>query len=499
MSVEPASKKPEVNDPYKASQEADWENFRDHLTTTDKRGHRQWIYAKKPHGQWTKRRTWVSWLLIGVMFAGPFIKINGNPLLMMNIVERRFSILGQLFWPQDMIIFAVAMLTFITGIIVFTTAFGRLWCGWTCPQTVMMEMVFRKLEYLIEGDALTQKKLAAAPWTAGKLAKKTFKLGIFFVLSFIIGNTLLAYIIGLDALIPIITDDPRQHVTGLVFMILFTLLFFAIFARFREQACTYICPYGRLQSAMLDENTMVVAYDNKRGEKRGKFQRNEPLVHRIAKGNGDCVDCHQCVAVCPTGIDIRDGVQMECVHCTACIDACDTVMDKIGSPRGLIRYASLNSIEKGEPFRITPRMKLYAVVLTGLIALFLTLVFTRSAVEAMFLRAPGSLFMQAAGGKIENLYTLKLVNKTMRDLSVELKLENPPGTLQVMGEEHLVVPGGKLLQTSVLIQLSPETLTGATTKLRVGVYSNGKRMQIVKTVFVGPRKSEHNEEKEHHD
>ncbi len=492
-------KKPDDSDPYKASQEADWENFRDHLTTTDKHGQRQWIYAKQPHGKWTQRRTWVSWLLIGIMFAGPFIKINGNPLLMMNIVERRFSILGQLFWPQDMVIFAVAILTFITGIIVFTTAFGRLWCGWTCPQTVMMEMVFRKLEYLIEGDAVQQRLLAAAPWTAGKFAKKACKLGIFFGLSFIIGNTLLAYIIGSDELIHIIRDDPHNHASGLAFMILFTLVFFAIFARFREQACTYICPYGRLQSAMLDENTMVVAYDHKRGEKRGRLQRSEYLVERIAKGKGDCIDCHQCVAVCPTGIDIRDGVQMECVHCTACIDACDTVMDKVGTPRGLIRYASLNSIEKGDPFRFTPRMKLYAVVLTGLIALFLTLVFTRSAVEAMFLRAPGSLFMQTTDGKIENLYTLKLVNKTMRDLSVELKLENPPGTLQVLGEEHLVVPGGKLLQTSVLIQLAPETLTGATTRLRVGVYSNGKLMQTVKTVFVGHRKSEHNEEKEYHD
>ncbi len=488
MTSEPPNKKSDDHDPFQASQEADWQNFRDHLTTTDKLGRRQWVYAKEPHGKWTQRRTWVSWLLIGIMFTGPFIKINGNPLLMMNIVERRFSILGQLFWPQDMVIFAVAMLIFITGIIIFTTAFGRLWCGWTCPQTVMMEMVFRKLEYWIEGDAVQQRLLAAAPWTAGKFAKKAFKLGIFFALSFIIGNTLLAYIIGLDALIPIITDDPRQHVTGLTFMILFTLLFFAIFARFREQACTYICPYGRLQSAMLDENTMVVAYDHKRGEQRGKLQRNEQLVKRIAGGHGDCIDCHQCVAVCPTGIDIRDGVQMECVHCTACIDACDTVMDKVGSPRGLIRYASLNSIEKGEAFRFTPRMKLYAVVLTGLIALFLTLVFTRSAVEAMFLRAPGSLFITTTDGKIENLYTLKLVNKTMRQLPVELKLEGGVGQLEIMGEKNLVVPPGKLIETSVLIQLEPAAVTGAATKLKVGVYSNGKLMQTVKTVFVGPRK-----------
>lgn len=491
MNLKPASQKPEEHDPFKASQQADWENFRDHLTTADKLGHRRWIYAKKPQGQWTRRRTWVATLLIGIMFAGPFIKLNGNPLLMMNIVERRFSILGQLFWPQDMIIFAVALLIFITGIIIFTTAFGRLWCGWTCPQTVMMEMVFRKIEYLIEGDALTQKKLAAAPWTAAKLGKKSLKLGIFFVLSFIIGNTLLAYIIGSDELLKIITDDPANHVVGLTFMILFTLLFFAIFARFREQACTFICPYGRFQSTMLDENSMIVAYDHKRGEKRGRLQRDEPLVKRIAKGNGDCIDCHQCVAVCPTGIDIRNGVQMECVHCTACIDACDAVMDKVGSPRGLIRYASLNSIEKGEPFRITPRMKLYAVVLAGLIALFLTLVFTRPVVEAMFLRAPGSLFMQTTDGQIENLYTLKLVNKTMRALPVELKLEDGNGQLEIMGEKNLVVPAGKLLETSVLVQFPPAQLDGATTKLRVGVYSGGKKIQTVKTVFVGPRKSEH--------
>jgi len=492
---------PKDHDPFLASQEADLQNFRDHLTTADKLGHRQWVYAKEPHGKWTQRRTWVSALLIGIMFVGPFIRINGNPLLMMNIIERRFSILGQLFWPQDMIIFAVALLIFITGIIIFTTAFGRLWCGWTCPQTVMMEMVFRKLEYLIEGDVVEQRKLDAAPWTALKFGKKVCKLGIFFVLSFVIGNTLLAYIIGSDALILIITDDPRHHVSGLVFMVLFTLLFFAIFARFREQACTFICPYGRLQSAMLDENTMVVAYDHKRGEKRGKLRRDELLVKRIASGQGDCIDCHQCVAVCPTGIDIRNGVQMECVHCTACIDACDTVMDKVGTPRGLIRYASLNSIEKGEPFRFTSRMKLYAVVLTGLVALFLTLVFTRAAVEAMFLRAPGSLFMQTAEGNIENLYTLKLVNKTMHDLPVELKLEGGAGQLDVMGDKNLIVPAGKLLETSVLIQFPPAALAGATTKLRVGVYANGKLMQTVKTVFVGPRKSESDpaKEHEHHD
>jgi cytochrome c oxidase accessory protein FixG len=465
-----------------------WEDFRDRLSTADREGYRRWIYARQPCGRWTRRRTWLSSVLIGVMFLGPFVRINGNPLLMMNIVERRFSILGQPFWPQDAVIFAVAMLIFLTGIILFTTAFGRLWCGWTCPQTVMMEMVFRKIEYAIEGDALAQRELAAAPWHARKLFKKSLKLGIFLVLSFVIGNTLLAYIIGSDALFRIVSDDPRNHLAGLTFMVLFTLVFFAIFARFREQACTFICPYGRLQSTMLDENSMVVAYDHKRGERRGQLLRRDAMGQRTAAGLGDCIDCHQCVAVCPTGIDIRNGLQMECVHCTACIDACDTVMDKIGRPRGLIRYASLNSIEKGVPFRFTARMGAYAGVLGGLVALFLVLVFTRPAVEAIFLRAPGSLFIATADGKIENLYTVKLFNKTMRDLPVDLALESPPGRLEVMGADRTVVPAGKLWEGSVLIVLDPAVLTGAKTTVEVGVYAGGHSLQTVKTGFIGPRK-----------
>jgi cytochrome c oxidase accessory protein FixG len=483
----PEKSKRDSDVPHSPAQDIDWQDFRDHLTTADKLGHRRWVYAKQPHGKWTRRRMSVAWLLIGIMFAGPFVHINGNPLLMMNVVERRFSILGQLFWPQDAVIFAVAMLTFLTGIILFTTAFGRLWCGWTCPQTVMMEMVFRKVEYLIEGDALEQRNLAAAPWTGRKLFKKASKLGIFFVLSFMVGNTLLAYIIGSDQLLQITTDDPRHHVSGLFFMILFTLLFFAIFARFREQACTFICPYGRLQSAMLDENSMVVAYDNKRGERRAHLQRDQPPAQRTAAGAGDCVSCNRCVAVCPTGIDIRNGLQMECVHCTACMDACDSVMDKVGLPQGLIRYASLNSIENRAPFRFTARMGVYAVVLAGLIALFLVLVLTRPAVEAIFLRAPGALFQATTEGRVENLYTLKLVNKTMRDLPVELRLENPPGKLEVMGEEHLVVPAARLAQTSVLIELETARLSGASTRLKVGIYSQGKLLQRVNTVFIGPR------------
>ncbi|MBN8247251.1 MAG: cytochrome c oxidase accessory protein CcoG, partial [Verrucomicrobia bacterium] len=317
-----------------------WGDFREHLPTASRDGSRRWLYPALPSGRWYRWRTLLSWALLGVLFAGPFIRIQGNPLLMFNIVERKFAILGRIFWPQDTILFAVAMLIFFAGIMIFTTAFGRLWCGWTCPQTVLMELVFRKLEHRIEGDPAARRALDAAPWSLRKLGIKGLKHGLFLALSFLIGNTLLAYIIGSDALYRIITDDPRQHLTGLGFMLAFTLLFYAIFARFREQACTFICPYGRFQSALLDENTMVVAYDHRRGEARAPWRRDESPEQRRAHDHGDCVNCRQCVSVCPTGIDIRDGIQMECVNCTACMDACDTIMDRIGRPQGLIRYAS---------------------------------------------------------------------------------------------------------------------------------------------------------------
>jgi cytochrome c oxidase accessory protein FixG len=473
-------------DGHSAAQEIQWEDFRDHLATAEKDGSRRWLYPKKPSGRMTQYRTWFAWLLLVVMFVGPFVRIQGNPLLMINIIQRKFSILGQIFWPEDTVIFAVSMLVFFTCIIIFTTAFGRLWCGWACPQTVMMEMVFRKLEYLIEGDGPVAKARDAGPWTSQKIARKLVKHGVFFGLSFVVGNTLLSYIIGSDELLHIIRDDPRAHVTGLTFMFLFSLLFYGIFARFREQACTFICPYGRFQSALLDENTIVVAYDNKRGEGRAALKKGQDVASRKSEGLGDCINCRQCVAVCPTGIDIRNGVQMECVNCTACIDACDSIMDKIGRPRGLVRYASLNGIQNQEPLRVTPRMIGYSVLLTALGCLLAFLVFTRSDVETLLLRAPGGLFQHQAGGRLSNLYTVKVVNKTSHDIPVEFRLQNVEGKIQVMGGEGWVVPKEKLGERSILVEMDPKQLAGRRTPLEIGVYSNGRLLETVNSVFVGP-------------
>jgi cytochrome c oxidase accessory protein FixG len=465
-------------------------DFRSHLATADVRGRRIWLYPRKPRGRYTRARRWVSAVLLLVLAVGPFVTIEGHPLLMLNVVERRFSILGRVFWPQDAAVFALGLLLFFTAIAVFTMAFGRLWCGWTCPQTVFMEMVFRPIEYWIEGDAPEQRALNASPWTARKAAKKLTKHAIFLVLSFVIGNLFLAYILGGRAWWALVTDDPRRHTTGLGFMLLFTLVFYGVFARFREQACTFICPYGRFQSVLLDEHSLVVAYDYKRGERRGRWRRDQTPAERAAAGLGDCIDCRRCVEVCPTGVDIRNGTQMECVHCTACMDACDAVMDRIGRPRGLIRYASLNGIERGERLRLTPRMLLYSAVLLALLCALGAILATRSPVDVTLLRAPGSLFQRTPEGRISNLYQLKIVNKTSAPMPVELRLEEPAGRLTVFGAP-LQVPAADLLQTSVLVELEPEQIVSSSLSVRIGVYQEGKRVSTVRTAFLGPSSQAH--------
>lgn len=466
--------------------EVDWQDFREHLATADQEGRRLWLYPRKPRGQWFNARRALAVVLLAVMFIGPFIRIHGNPLLMINIIERRFSILGRVFWPQDMFLFALALLLFLTGIVVFTAAFGRLWCGWACPQTVLMEMVFRPIEWLIEGDGPTQRRFDRAPASARKIARKALKHGIFLGLSFVIGNTLLAYIIGTEELFKIITAPPREHWVGLTFMVLFTLVFYGIFARFREQACTFICPYGRFQSTLLDENSLIVTYDRKRGEPRGKFRRALGWAGREVAGGGDCVDCNACVDVCPTGIDIRDGLQMECVHCTACIDACNHVMARLGRPKNLVGYNSLNRLERGERFHLTPRIVAYCGILAVLTLLFGVLLYTRADVEATLLRTQGSLFQEMPDGHIGNLYKLKLINKSSREVPVQLRLEQPDGRLSVPGD-GLTVPAEQLAEASVLIELDPVHLQDGRAAVRVGVWSGDKKLQTVKTTLIGPR------------
>ena len=333
------------------------ENFRDSIGTVTEEGKRAWVFPKKPSGKYYERRKIVSYFLLAFLFAAPFVKINGNQFLMFNIMERRFNIFGFPFWPQDFHLFVISMIIGVIFITLFTVAFGRIFCGWICPQTIFMEMVFRRIEYWIEGDRGKQIRLAKQPWNSEKIKKKVTKWVIFSIISFLIANVFLAYLIGSDRLIQYVIDGPLAHLSTLISLIIFTSIFYFVFTWFREQVCIIACPYGRLQGVLLDTKSIVVAYDHKRGEGekgRKKFRKNED---RQALGHGDCIDCMQCVHVCPTGIDIRNGTQLECVNCTACIDECDHIMESINLPKGLIRYASEENIEKKAKFKLTPRIK----------------------------------------------------------------------------------------------------------------------------------------------
>lgn len=457
------------------------ESFRDKVSTIDEQGKRIWIYPKKPRGPLHRARAAVSVLLLAFLFGAPFIKVNGQPLILLNVLERKFILFGLAFWPQDLHLFALTMIALIVFIILFTAVFGRLWCGWACPQIVFMEMVFRKIEYWIEGEAHQQRALNKAPWGAGKFFKKVSKHAIFYGLSFLIGNTLLAYIIGVDELFKIITDPPGQHVAGLTAMILFSGLFYFIFAYFREQACTMVCPYGRLQGVLLDPNSIVVMYDFKRGEPRGRIKKGAeraPLGH--------CVECRLCVQVCPTGIDIRDGTQLECVNCAACIDACNEVMGRVNFPEGLIRYASFNGVKSGEKLKITPRIVGYSALLVALVGLLSFLLLTRSAVEASILRTPGVLYQEVEEGKIQNLYNIKVANKSFDKLSVHLKLLEPPGEILLVGGEQLNVPGDGLAESVFFVKIPKAQLRGVQTPLLIGVYDGERLLETVKTGFLGP-------------
>ncbi len=464
------------------------ENFRDSIATITEEGKRAWIFPKKPSGKFYEYRKWVSYILLVFLFSSPFIKVNGNQFLMFNVLERRFNIFGFPFWPQDFHLFVISMIIGVIFIALFTVAFGRIFCGWMCPQTIFMEMVFRRIEYWIDGDRGAQIRLDKQPWNGQKIRKRLLKWTIFFIISFLIANVFLAYLIGSDRLIQYITDGPLLHLSTLISLLIFTSVFYFVFAWFREQVCIIACPYGRMQGVLLDNKSIVVAYDHKRGEStngRKKFRKKED---RKALGHGDCIDCFQCVNVCPTGIDIRNGTQLECVNCTACIDACDAIMEKVDLPKGLIRYASEDNIEKKAKFTFTPRLKGYAAVLGILIFVLIGMLFLRNDVEANILRLPGQLYEHKEGNIISNVYTYKLVNKTSRDINnVSFKLLSHQGDIKLVSYTTFTVPAQELAEGTLFIEINNSALSGDKDKLKIGVYSGDELIETTTARFLAPR------------
>lgn len=456
------------------------ESFRDSIATIDKSGKRAWIYPKKPSGRLFNLRAYMSYVYILVFFGLPFIKWQGEPLFLFNVIEKKFILFGMIFWPQDFFIFGLGMLIFIVFIALFTVVFGRVFCGWACPQTIFMEMLFRRIEYWVDGDHNHQRALNKAPWDKVKIWKRTLKYALFFLLSFIIANVFLSYLISMDEVLKLVREPIAQHTGGFISMMIFTGAFFFVYSYMREQICLIVCPYGRMQGVLLDKNSIVVAYDYERGEPRHKFKKNEE------RAKGDCIDCGLCVKVCPTGIDIRHGTQLECVNCTACIDECDHMMESVGLPPKLIRYDSENGIKNKEKLKLTTRMLAYSAVLLVLIGVEGFLLATRSDYDATVLRAKGMLYQEQGTDSLSNLYTIKLVNKTRDSLPVELRVENYNAAIRIVGKPIVVKREG-VSEGTFFVVISKNELFDRKSKLQIGVYSNHEKIKTVKTNFLSNR------------
>ena len=462
------------------------ESFRDSIATIDKQGKRAWIFPKIPKGKFYEKRKLLSYVLLAFLLSAPFVKINGNQFLMFNVLERRFNIFSFPFWPQDFHIFVIIMIIGVVGLALFTVAFGRIFCGWFCPQTIFMEMVFRRLEFWIEGDRGAQIRLSKQAWDAEKIRKRVTKWIVFYIVSFLIANVFLAYLIGSDQLLKLIDEGPTHNTGTLIALLIFSFVFYFIYMSFREQVCIIACPYGRMQGVLLDNKSINVAYDYVRGEKelgRAKFNKQED---RAASGKGDCIDCKLCVHVCPTGIDIRNGTQLECINCTACIDECDNIMESVGLPKGLIRYASEDEIAKNEKFVFTARMKGYASVLLILTGVFIGMLFLRNDVETTILHLPGQLF-EHKGNNISNVYTFKVVNKTTKDFNdVHFKLVSPPGAIKLVGGKSIKVKKDALSEGTMFVEINSSLVGGDKIKLKIEVYNGNELIDTETTNFLGP-------------
>jgi cytochrome c oxidase accessory protein FixG len=434
------------------------------------------VYPADTRGRFTQARRYSSLALILFYLSLPWVQINGYPAAFFDVAGRRFHLFGLTLAVQDMwLLFFV-----ITGVgfaLFFVTALlGRIWCGWACPQTVFLDHVYRRIERWIDGDAVTRRKLAAAPLSARKVLKRVVKHGLYVAVSAIITHLFLAYFVSLPEVWSMVRAAPAEHWGAFAFMGISTTILYFNFAWFREQLCIVICPYGRMQSALIDENTVVIGYDARRGEPRG----------RAGTSAGDCVDCGRCVHVCPTGIDIRQGLQMDCIGCTACIDACDEVMTRLERPRGLIRYDSQSGFEKRPTRWVRPRTVLYFFLLAVGAAVAGWAVSTIKPATLGVTRMTGAPYIVDADA-VRNQFLVRVVNKRNAAATFTLTLENPPLGLRQVGFDKpvSVEPLGEIVQPLV-VQQARTAYRGAF-DLRIFVRDGSGSVKLSREVeFVGP-------------
>jgi cytochrome c oxidase accessory protein FixG len=450
------------------------------LSTLEHDGSRRWLYPKLSMGKLWKRRRILAYFLIVFFVVLPHLRIEGKPLILLDIAARRFVFFGHTFLPTDTLLLALLMLAVFVTIVLATTFFGRVWCGWACPQTVYMEFLFRPIDRWFEGTTGKGGKPKQKP--TGVMAFARY--AIYFALSLLLAHTFLAYFVGTDRLAMWIRSSPFEHPTAFLVMGATTGLMLFDFLFFREQLCLIACPYGRFQSVMLDRQSLIVAYDERRGEPRKKGRRgdDEPA--------GDCVDCHQCVVVCPTGIDIRNGLQLECVNCTQCIDACNDVMDRVGRPRGLIRYSSQDSLAGKPPKLLRLRTIAYPLLLTAVVTGFLVVLSTKFAFDARVMRGRGNPFEQVAAGVISNNFTLRITNRTDDPRTYRIELIQPANAQFAEADAaNVELPGGgsRLVPLMIRVPASQIGIAGRTDgKIRITDDIGNER--LVTMTVLGPKR-----------
>jgi cytochrome c oxidase accessory protein FixG len=453
------------------------------LSTLNPDGSRRWLTPRLSKGKFLSTRRVVAYLLIVIFSAIPWININNNPAIFLDVVHREFTFFGKTFLPTDTLLLAILLIIIFLSIFLITALFGRVWCGWACPQTVYMEFLYRPIERLFEGapGKRKPKKLIGL--------RRVLKYVVYLIISIHLSQTFISYFVGAHNLAGWILGSPFDHPAAFLIVAVTTGLMMFDFAYFREQVCCVVCPYARMQSALLDKDSLIVTYDKNRGEPRGKKKRastNTDSSTLPLPQLGDCIDCTMCVQTCPTGIDIRDGLQLECIGCAQCVDACNTVMEKIGRPLGLIRYSSERAIEGDKPHLIRPRIIIYPLILAGLLSVFVFLISTKAPADVLFIRGQGLPFVVVENKEIANQVRIRISNRTEFPAIYTVTVINPPGA-RIKEFEPIAIEATETVSENILLVAPYSVFEDGETMLKVRITDDkGNYDQVETYKMLGP-------------